>query len=280
MPDQINAYTQLQTMLHAWRVKRQTVALVPTMGALHQGHLQLVREAKKHAQAVIVSIFVNPTQFGPNEDFAKYPRVLDQDIALLGEEGVDLVWAPSVQEMYPEEFSTMVYVTEVSEGLCGEVRPGHFDGVATVVTKLFNQVKPDVALFGEKDYQQLCVIRRMVRDLNIDIDIIGVPTVREKDGLALSSRNQYLSASERKIAPALHKILQNSAQLIASGAAISQTLKNAKQNLLDTGFDKVDYMELREEDSLLPLKRYGVPARLLVAAHLGTTRLIDNVRVV
>ncbi|MFZ4125424.1 MAG: pantoate--beta-alanine ligase [Rickettsiales bacterium] len=279
MPDQINAYAQLQTMLHAWRVKRQTVALVPTMGALHQGHLQLVREAKKHAQAVVVSIFVNPTQFGPKEDFAKYPRMLERDIELLAEEGIDLVWAPSVQEMYPEGFATLIHVSEVSEGLCGAVRPGHFNGVATVVMKLLNQIKPDVALFGEKDYQQLCVIRRLVTDLNVEIEIIGVPTVREKDGLAMSSRNQYLTAEERKIAPILHKTLLESAKAIAQGDAIKEVLEEAKQRLLVAGFHKVDYLELREEESLVPLAQYGVPARLLVAAHLGATRLIDNVRV-
>ncbi|MBN8543180.1 MAG: pantoate--beta-alanine ligase [Alphaproteobacteria bacterium] len=279
MPDQINAYTQLQTMLHSWRVKRQTVALVPTMGALHQGHLELVREAKKHAQAVVVSIFVNPTQFGPKEDFSKYPRMLEKDIALLAEEGIDLVWAPSVQEMYPEGFATLIHVSEVSEGLCGAIRPGHFNGVATVVMKLFNQIKPDVALFGEKDYQQLCVIRRLVTDLNVEIEIIGVPTVREKDGLAMSSRNQYLSAEERKIAPILHKTLVETAKAIAQGDAIDATLEEAKHQLHVAGFHKVDYLELREEETLVPLAQYGVPARLLLAAHLGTTRLIDNVRV-
>lgn len=279
MPDQINAYAQLQAMLHAWRVKRQTVALVPTMGALHQGHLQLVREAKNHAQAVVVSIFVNPTQFGPQEDFTKYPRMLERDIELLAQEGVDLVWAPTVEEMYPRDFSTIIHVAQVSEGLCDTTRPGHFDGVATVVMKLFNQIKPDVALFGEKDYQQLCVIRRMVADLNIEMEIIGVPTIREKDGLAMSSRNQYLSTEERKVAPILYKILQESAKAIAQGDGIKDVLEEAKQRLFIAGFEKLDYFELREEDTLLPLAHYGVPARLLVAVHLGNTRLIDNVSV-
>lgn len=266
-------------MLHAWRVKRQTVALVPTMGALHRGHLELVQQAKEHAQQVVVSIFVNPTQFGPSEDFTKYPRQLEQDIELLGEAGISLVWAPSVGEIYPEGFATMVHVVGVSEGLCGAHRPGHFDGVATIVNKLLHQIKPDVALFGEKDYQQLCVIRRMVRDLNMDMNIIGVPTVREKDGLALSSRNAYLDEKQRKIAPALHKTLKEAATAIEGGAAIDDTLEEAKHQLLVAGFTSVDYLELREEDSLTPVIIHGVPARLLVAAYLGSTRLIDNVRV-
>lgn len=279
MPDQISAYTHLQQMLHAWRVKRQTIALVPTMGALHAGHLALVREAKEHAQAVVVSIFVNPTQFGENEDFSKYPRQLEADVEALADVGVDLVWAPSVGEMYPEGFSTIIHVADVSEGMDGEFRPGHFDGVATVVNKLFNQIKPDVAVFGEKDYQQLCVINRMVRDLNMDIEIVGVPTVREKDGLALSSRNAYLSEAERKIAPALQRILKETGEAIAKGENIEKALEDAKQQLIVAGFKKVDYLELREEETLKIVDRFGVPARLLVAAYLGTTRLIDNVRV-
>lgn len=280
MPDQINAYTQLQQMLHAWRVKRQTIALVPTMGALHAGHLQLVREAKKHAQAVVVSIFVNPAQFGPNEDYEKYPRTLEHDIEILGEEGVDVVWAPSINEMYPENFATMVHVGGPALGLDDDFRPGHFDGVATVVTKLFHQIQPDVALFGEKDYQQLCVINRLVTDMNIEIEIIGVPTVREKDGLALSSRNQYLNAAERKSAPELHRALLTAGEAIASGTDITKAIDEAKKRILKAGFNKIDYLELCEEESLVPLLQYGVPARLLVAAHLGNTRLIDNVRVV
>jgi pantoate--beta-alanine ligase len=280
MPDQINAYTHLQQMLHAWRVKRQTIALVPTMGALHEGHLSLVREAKNHAQAIVVSIFVNPAQFGPNEDFEQYPRMLEEDIELLSEEGVDLVWAPTVMEMYPQGYATTVHVADVSEGLCGAARPGHFEGVATVVNKLLHQIMPDVALFGEKDYQQLCVIKRMVTDLNMDVEIIGVPTVREKDGLAMSSRNRYLSAAERKAAPELHRALQGAAKEIAEGGDIQAILGAAAQKILAAGFSKIDYLELREEDTLVPLARYGVPARLLVAAYLGETRLIDNVRVV
>lgn len=279
MPDQISAYTHLQEMLRVWRVKRQTIALVPTMGALHVGHLALVREAKKHAQAVVVSIFVNPTQFGPSEDFSKYPRQLQADIDLLGEEGVDLVWAPGIGEMYPEGFSTIIHVAGVSEGMDGEFRPGHFDGVATVVNKLFHQIRPDVAVFGEKDYQQLCVIHRMVRDLNMHIEIVGVPTVREKDGLALSSRNAYLTEAERKIAPTLQRVLKETGEAIAKGADIQDALNEGKQQLLVAGFKKVDYLELREEETLTPVTQFGVPARLLVAAHLGTTRLIDNVRV-
>jgi pantoate--beta-alanine ligase len=280
MTDSIGAYTQLQNMLHEWQVTRQTVALVPTMGAIHAGHLQLVAEAKKNASKIVVSIFVNPTQFGPNEDFASYPRTLERDIQLLAEAGVDLVWSPSVSEMYPEGFATSLHVTGISEPLCGAFRPGHFDGVATVVAKLFLQIRPDIALFGEKDYQQLCLIRRLVKDLNMNVEVLGVPTVRERDGLALSSRNQYLSEKERKIAPKLYAILQQTASHIRSGAEVKDMLGLANKEILAAGFSDIDYIELRAEDSLALYKSATKESlRLLVAAWLGKTRLIDNVRV-
>ena len=280
MTDSIGAYAQLQNMLHEWQVTRQTVALVPTMGAIHAGHLQLVAHAKKHASKVVVSIFVNPTQFGPNEDFASYPRSLERDIQLLAEAGVDLVWSPSVSEMYPEGFATSLHIAGISESLCGAFRPGHFDGVATVVAKLFLQIRPDIALFGEKDYQQLCLIRRLVKDLNMNVEVLGVPTVRERDGLALSSRNQYLSEKERKIAPKLYAILQQTANHIRSGAEVKDMLGLAEKEIIAAGFTKIDYIELRAEESLMPIVNFSEEtARLLTAVWLGKTRLIDNVRV-
>jgi len=281
MTDSIGAYAQLQQMLHEWQVTRQTVALIPTMGALHAGHLHLVGEAKKHASKIVASIFVNPKQFGPQEDFSRYPRSLEQDIRLLAEAGVDLVWSPSVEEMYPAGFATSVHVAGLSDMLCGAHRPGHFDGVATVVTKLLQQMRPDVALFGEKDYQQLCVIKRFVSDLNINVSIVGVHTMRERDGLAMSSRNRYLSQEERKIAPKLYAILQQTATHIQHGGLVSDMLNFAAKETLAAGFTRLDYLELRAEETLAPLTAYSkaTPARLLVAAWLGTTRLIDNVRI-
>ncbi|MPT48629.1 MAG: pantoate--beta-alanine ligase [Sphingobium sp.] len=255
------------------------IALVPTMGALHDGHLSLVRAAKAHADHVIVSIFVNPIQFGPNEDLDAYPRQEAQDAALLESEGVSILWAPTVSEMYPTGFATNISVGGVSEGLCGASRPGHFDGVATVVTKLLNQVQPDVALFGEKDYQQLAVIRRFVADLNLPAQIIGVPIARAADGLALSSRNAYLSVEEREQAPALYQAMQNAARQITSGMNITETLDTLKQQLLNSGFASVEYAELRDAESLSPIADITKEGRLLVAARLGKTRLIDNIAV-
>jgi len=280
MTNSIGAYTQLQNMLHEWQVTRQTVALVPTMGAIHAGHLQLVAEAKKNASKIVVSIFVNPTQFGPNEDFANYPRTLERDIQLLAQAGVDLVWSPSAIEMYPEGFATSIHVAGLREALCGAFRPGHFDGVATVVAKLFMQIRPDIALFGEKDYQQLMLIKRLVKDLNMNIEVLGVPTLRERDGLALSSRNQYLDADERKSAPKLYAILQQTSNHIRSGADVKDMLGLAEKEIIAAGFTKIDYIELREEESLMPVVNFSEEtARLLSAVWLGKTRLIDNVRV-
>jgi pantoate--beta-alanine ligase len=254
------------------------------MGALHEGHLTLVRRAKRLASSVVVSIFVNPTQFGPNEDLAAYPRQLAEDARLLEAEGVDLLWAPGVKEVYPEGFATAVSVSGVSEVLEGASRPGHFDGVATVVAKLFNQVRPDLAVFGEKDWQQLAVIRRMARDLDLTQPrgdrILGVPTVRDADGLALSSRNRYLSPDDRARAAVLPTAMRKAIAAIEAGAPVPQVLAVAEAALVAGGFTDVDYVALADADSLAPLAKLGKrPARLLVAARIGRTRLIDNMAV-
>lgn len=262
----------------------RTVALVPTMGALHEGHLTLVREAKAKADFVVVSIFVNPRQFGPNEDLATYPRQLEADAALLAAEGVDVLWAPTVEAIYPAGYATTVQVSGLDAVLCGAARPGHFDGVATVVTKLFNQVQPDIALFGEKDWQQLAIIRRMARDLDLTHPhadrILGVPTVREADGLAMSSRNKYLTAEERAAAPAMNRAMREAAAKIASGETVADVLAALQAAVLAAGFARVDYADLRDATTLEALDPYdGRAARLLVAAHMGKARLIDNVPV-
>lgn len=264
--------------------KNGPLALVPTMGALHDGHLTLVREAAKRTAHVAVSIFVNPRQFGAGEDIESYPRQLKRDCGLLASEGVSVVWAPKMETMYPRGYATNLSVSGVSEGLCGNNRPGHFDGVATVVCKLFQQVRPDLAFFGEKDWQQLAVIRRMVRDLDFTRphveQIIGVPTVREKDGLAMSSRNAYLSAEERTQAAVLPKAMREAINRIERGDGVAATLAALEQELLSGGFASVDYAELRESESLEPLACPGdKPGRLLVAGKIGHTRLIDNMPV-
>lgn len=276
----VNRIDPLRNCVEALRADGP-LALVPTMGALHDGHLTLVREARKHAAHVAVSIFVNPLQFGANEDLDAYPRQLAADSAALAAEGVSLLWAPPVEEVYPAGFATNISVSGVSDGLCGAARPGHFDGVATVVAKLFNQVRPDMAFFGEKDWQQLAVIRRMARDLDFSRPhadaIIGVATVREADGLAMSSRNAYLSAEERAAAACLPRAMRQAIAEVEAGGAIGTALDGLRAALLAGGFASVDYAEIRDADTLVPLSILGDrPARLLVAARIGKARLIDN----
>ncbi|HMO69038.1 MAG TPA: pantoate--beta-alanine ligase [Novosphingobium sp.] len=276
----VNALDPLRNAVAALR-RDGPLALVPTMGALHEGHLTLVREAKRRAAHVAVSIFVNPRQFGANEDLDAYPRQLERDCALLRAEGVSLLWAPGVDVMYPAGYATNVGVSGVSERLCGAARPGHFDGVATVVAKLFNQVRPDMALFGEKDWQQLAVIRRMARDLDLVRPhaeaILGVETVREADGLAMSSRNAYLTAEQRAQAACLPAAMKAAIARIAGGEGVAEALAGLKAGLLAGGFASVDYAELCDADSLAPLETRGTAAaRLLVAARIGKARLIDN----
>jgi pantoate--beta-alanine ligase len=276
----VNRLAALREAVDSLRARGE-VALVPTMGALHEGHLTLVREAKRHAPNVVVSIFVNPAQFGPNEDLDAYPRQLTEDSRMLEGEGVDLLWAPPVGEVYPDGFATTVSVAGFGGTLCGASRPGHFDGVATVVAKLFNQIRPDIALFGEKDWQQLAVIRRMARDLDLTHPraerILGVPTVREADGLAMSSRNRYLSPADRSRAAVLPTALGKAGAAIEAGADVALVLDKTRAALLAGGFASVDYAVLADADSLAPLSRLGDrPARLFVAARIGGTRLIDN----
>lgn len=276
----IRTVKDLRRQTAKWREAGKTIVLVPTMGALHAGHVSLVKLAKKKADRVVVSIFVNPTQFAPTEDLSRYPRDEAGDLAKLADAGVDLVWAPTTNEMYPEGSSTTVKPGRAAEPLEGEFRPHHFAGVATVCCKLFNQVLPNFAIFGEKDFQQLTVLRQMVADLNLPLKIVGAPTKREKDGLALSSRNAYLSADERKIAPALYATISELAMEIASGAPMEAGIAAAKRRILAAGFAKIDYLDVRDAETLTPVKQPSVrPARVLVAAWLGKTRLIDNVAV-
>lgn len=261
-----------------WRADGKRIALVPTMGALHDGHLGLVKLAKKKADKAIVSIFVNPTQFAPTEDLSRYPRDETGDLKKLESVDADLVWAPDVAEMYPEGFSTAIAPGSAAEGLEGAIRPTHFGGVATVCCKLFSQVTPDFAIFGEKDYQQLIVLRQMVRDLNLPLKLIGAPTRRAKDGLALSSRNAYLSDDERAIAPQLHAALAELALDVEGGADIASGIASAKRKVLAAGFASVDYIEVRDAETLAAVERYSDrPLRVLAAVRLGKTRLIDNV---
>jgi pantoate--beta-alanine ligase len=270
----------LRETVASWRARRERVGLVPTMGAIHDGHLALVRAARAQGERVVASLFVNPKQFGPSEDFAAYPRDEVADLAAFHKAGVDLVFSPTVAEMYPPGFATTVQVGGVSEGLDSDHRPGHFTGVATVVAKLLLQSLPDAAYFGEKDYQQLMVVRRLARDLAIPVRIEGVATVREADGLALSSRNVYLSPEERRIAPRLHRVLSDTATAIDEDPdAVAAALERGIAQLRAGGF-ALDYLELRDASDLTPMTRLTGPARLLAAAHLGRTRLIDNIPVV
>jgi pantoate--beta-alanine ligase len=268
--------------MSAWsetaRARGERIALVPTMGALHAGHLSLLAEGRRRAQKLVLSIFVNPIQFGPNEDLAKYPRDLAGDLAQAVSVGCDLAFVPEAASMYSPDFQTAIEVREVSQGLCGARRPGHFAGVATVVCKLFNIVRPHVAFFGEKDFQQLAVIRRMVADLNLPLEIVGLSTVREPDGLALSSRNAYLAASDRKRAGALYAGLSAAKALREKGERRASVLLNAATAEMASRVDRIDYLEVRASEDLKPLATIDRPAVMLVAAFVGGTRLIDNLR--
>lgn len=277
--DIVRSVAELRARVRYWRDQGLAVAFVPTMGALHEGHLSLVRQGRELADRVVASVFVNPRQFGANEDFGRYPRQEETDAALLAGAGCDLLFAPTVEEMYPAGFATRVTVDGISEGLCGAVRPGHFEGVATVVTKLLLQCLPDIALFGEKDWQQLAVIRRLARDLDIPVEIVGGATVREPDGLAMSSRNAYLSAAERAVAPALHRALAAVADGLRRGGRAEELCHRAAADLLAAGFLSVDYVEVRDADTLAPADRLDRPLRILAAARLGGARLIDNIGV-
>jgi pantoate--beta-alanine ligase len=270
--------SDLRQSLGPWRKAGERIALVPTMGALHDGHLSLVALAKSKADRAVVSIFVNPTQFGPREDFQRYPRDEAGDLDKLAKAGANLVFAPGTAAMYSEGFSTKVVVSDLTEDLCGASRPNHFDGVATVVTKLLLQCAPDVAIFGEKDYQQLLVIRRLVRDLDIPVEILGGPIVREADGLALSSRNAYLSQAERKAAPLLYQTIVAVANDLSQGRGADDAAAAGRFKLEGAGF-RVDYVAVRDPETLKPLSGPVKRARVLAAVQLGRTRLIDNVAV-
>jgi len=272
----VRTIAELRTKVSAWRQANFQVAMVPTMGALHAGHLSLVDEAKRHADRVVVSIFVNPTQFGPGEDFARYPRDEVADALKLASVGTDLLYAPGVVEMYPPGAATTVSVAGISEGLCSDFRPTHFSGVATIVTKLLVQCLPDTAVFGEKDYQQLMVIRSLVRDFDLPVKVIGGVTLREADGLAMSSRNAYLSPDERTRAAVLPAVLRTAVQRLEAGESTAHVTTDARAKLEAAGFDAVQYVEVRNAETLAPLTRLDAPARVLAAVMLGRTRLIDN----
>jgi pantoate--beta-alanine ligase len=274
--DIVRTVADLRAAVAQYRRSSASVGLVPTMGALHDGHLTLMRSAKLDNARVIATIFINPRQFGPTEDLARYPRDEAADVAMLKEIGIDLLFAPDVGEIYPEGFSTGVSVGGLTQYLEGISRPHFFGGVATVVAKLLLQAMPDRAYFGEKDFQQLQVVRRMVRDLNIPVAIVAVPTIREADGLAMSSRNRYLSPAQRKMASALPQVMHDTVTELRAGLVASPILANAKGRLHKAGFDSVDYLELCDEATLQPIPIARAPSRLFVAAYMGATRLIDN----
>ncbi len=277
----VHSLKELRTILRGYRRQGKTIALVPTMGNLHEGHISLVRKATEAADVVVTSIFVNPMQFGAGEDLETYPRTLAEDQEQLEAAGNTLVFAPGVDEVYPDGLArqTQVVVPEVSDGHCGASRPGHFEGVATVVTMLFNMVQPDIAVFGEKDWQQLAVIRKLARDLVLPVEIVGAPTVRESDGLAKSSRNGYLTASERKVAPVVYQTLQEAGQKVSEGRTDFSAIEDeARSKLADAGL-RPDYFNIVNSDTLKPATPEDTDITLLVAAFLGTTRLIDNLSV-
>jgi pantoate--beta-alanine ligase len=277
----VRTVAELRDRVGYWRGRGARVALTPTMGALHEGHLSLVALGLREADRVVATLFVNPTQFGPGEDLASYPRDEARDVAMLRDAGCDLVFAPDATEMYPPGFATEVRVRGLTEVLCGAARPGHFDGVAQVVTKLLNQAQADVAIFGEKDWQQLAVIRRLARDLDIPTRVLGAAVVREADGLAMSSRNRYLTPEERAAAPALHAALRLAADEIAAGAGAAEACARAAEAVVAAGFARPDYLEARTAEGLALIERFdpAVPARVFAAARLGRARLIDNVAV-
>jgi pantoate--beta-alanine ligase len=273
----IESISEMKNLAKEWKRQGLSIGFVPTMGYLHEGHLALVRRAKELSDRVVVSIFVNPIQFAPGEDYQRYPRDLERDKALLENEGVDVLFSPRVEEMYPPGFQTYVEVKELSSGLCGRYRPGHFVGVATVVLKLFNIVQPDIAVFGEKDYQQLKIIQRMVQDLNLDVKIIPHPTVREEDGLAMSSRNTYLSPEERKSAIALYKALNLAEELINQGERKVATLREKLKEFIESyPYTKVQYIEFVHPETLKEVERVDEPTLLALAVFVGEARLIDN----
>lgn len=268
----------LRAAVKSWREAGETVALLPTMGALHEGHLSLARTGKKRCDRLVTSIFVNPAQFSPQEDFSTYPRTFETDLEKLSKIGCDLVWAPTADVMYPDGFATNITPEGAALGLETDFRPHFFSGVATVCCKLFTQALPDIALFGEKDYQQLCVIRQIVRDLNLPLDIVGCETVREPDGLAMSSRNAYLSPEERRIATTLHTTMSEVSRAFHHGQAPDAACEAGSRTLLEAGFDTVDYLTIRDAETLQPVTtRTTTPCRVLAAAWLGKTRLIDNI---
>ena len=275
----VRTIADLRQRISSWRVEGQTVSLVPTMGALHDGHLSLIKIAQEKCDRVVASIFVNPKQFLPNEDFEKYPRNEDSDIEKLVELGTDLLFSPNASEMYRADASTAVVISQLTDCLCATSRPGFFDGVGTVVTKLLIQTLPDIAIFGEKDYQQLLIIKRLARDLDIPTKIIGAPTIREIDGLAVSSRNVYLSPTHRETAPSIFKVLKTTATAIALGDDASLAAKKAHDDLVLAGFSKIEYFEARHSETLEPIKDTRNPGRLFAAVWLGSTRLIDNLEI-
>ena len=275
----IRAKAELRALTESWRRAGASIGVVPTMGALHAGHLSLVERACAENDRVIVTLFVNPKQFNNPEDLAKYPKTEDSDAEKLVPFGADVLYVPDGAQMYPEGFATTITVTGVSEGLCGGTRPGHFDGVATVVTKLFLQCDADRAYFGEKDYQQLQVVTRLVEDLDLKTRIVGCPTIREEDGLAMSSRNLGLASGPRETAPVIAQVLEDAAHVIAGGGNVTQTLNNARAALRIAGFDTIDYLELRSDPELTLMDKADRPARLFLAAWLDGVRLIDNVSV-
>ncbi len=273
-----NSLDDLRNVVNGWKAGGKSVMLVPTMGALHEGHLSLVRIARRKADRVVVSIFVNPAQFAPHEDFQEYPREFEGDAAKLAGEQVDLIYAPKPDVMYAPGASTTVQVEALSSQLCGISRPHFFGGVATIVTKLLIQCAPDMAIFGEKDYQQLLVIRALVRDLSLPVEICAGPIIRDKNGLALSSRNAYLTPEQRRTAPMLNRMMLRAADRITEGADISAVLQHTRSELLKSGFDKIDYLEIHDAETLAPVaNKITSPARLFAAAWLGQTRLIDNI---